>query len=82
MPLTDMLNQAIHHHQNGQLDQAETLYRQALEDNPNHAGIHHCLGMIGSQTDRSAMAIEHVTRALEISPEVARFQNTLGVVSP
>ncbi|NQV32197.1 MAG: tetratricopeptide repeat protein [Phycisphaeraceae bacterium] len=80
MPLTDMLNQAIQHHQNGQLDQAEALYRQALEDNPNHAGIHHCLGMIGSQTDRSAMAIEHVTKALEISPEVARFQNTLGVV--
>lgn len=80
MPLTDILNQAIHHHQGGQLDQAEGLYRQALEHDPNHAGIHHCLSLIGSQTDRSAMAIEHVTAALEISPDVARFHNTLGVV--
>ncbi|MCP4455350.1 MAG: tetratricopeptide repeat protein [Planctomycetes bacterium] len=80
MPTTELLRQAIQCHQNGQLSQAEALYREALQLEPAHAGIHHCLGIIGNQTNRSAMALEHVTAALEVSPDVAQFHNTLGIV--
>lgn len=80
MAIADILNEAVHHHQNGQLDQAETLYRQALELNPQHAGLHHCLGMIASQTQRCDLAIEHLKKALELAPGEAQFHNTLGIV--
>ena len=80
MAIKDLLNQAVHSHQSGQLDEAETLYREALELEPDHAGVHHCLGMIASQTNRQVMALEHVTRALKAAPDVAQFHNTLGII--
>jgi len=80
MAITELLNQAVQCHQNGQLSKAEALYHEALQREPNHAGIHHCLGIIGNQTDRPVMALEHVGAALEVSPDVAQFHNTLGIV--
>ncbi len=80
MATTELLEQAIQCHQSGQLSQAESLYRKALQLEPTHAGIHHCLGIIGDQTNRPAMALEHVTTALKAAPDVAQFHNTLGIV--
>ncbi len=79
MAITDLLDQAVQQHQSGQLDEAEALYREALQQAPRHAGIHHCLGLIATQTNRYNMALEHLYSALEVSPDVAQFHNTLGL---
>ncbi|MCF7976361.1 MAG: tetratricopeptide repeat protein [Phycisphaerae bacterium] len=79
MAMTELLKQAVQCHQNGRLDQAEALYQEALQHAPDHADIHHCLGIIASQTKRHDMALDHLRKALTVSPDVAQFHNTLGI---
>ncbi|MBE0475148.1 tetratricopeptide repeat protein, partial [Rhodoferax sp.] len=48
------LQAAVQYHQNGQLAQAQALYRQILQANPNHPDALHLLGLIEHQQGRSA----------------------------
>jgi len=49
------------HHQAGRLAQAETLYRQILEEQPNHADALHLLGVIACQAGRYELAVDSPT---------------------
>ncbi|RMF90868.1 MAG: tetratricopeptide repeat protein [Nitrospinota bacterium] len=52
-----MLARAIRHHRAGHLHQAETLYRQVLDQDPHQADALHLLGVLASQAGRYEMAI-------------------------
>ena len=69
---------AAQHHQAGNLVEAERLYRQVLEEQPDHADTLHLLGITLSQTDRHVAAIESLCRAVALNPGNAAFQNNLG----
>ena len=46
------LRAAIRHHQQGELPQAEALYREVLQQNPHHSLALHSLGLIAYQQQR------------------------------
>ncbi len=64
---------ALQHHQQGQLAQAEELYRQVLEASPHHADALHYLGVIYHQNGRHDLAVSTIAQALAIAPNNADF---------
>ena len=64
---------ALQHHQQGQLAQAEALYRKVLEASPQHANALHYLGVIYHQNKQHELAIKTITEALSIEPNNSDF---------
>ncbi len=62
----------------GQLAEAETLYRQALEREPDAAYLHNNLGYNLMLQNRSAAASLELRRALELNPRSTVARNNLG----
>jgi tetratricopeptide (TPR) repeat protein len=71
---------ALQHHQAGRVDQAEKLYQQILQADPNHADSHHLLGVVRYQTGRYAEAVASIQQALALNPWAAVFHSNLAVV--
>jgi tetratricopeptide (TPR) repeat protein len=69
---------ALQHHQAGRLADAETLYRQVLAAQPNHAGALHLLGILCGQTSRVAAGIDLLGRACAVSPQTTLLWIQLG----
>jgi protein O-GlcNAc transferase len=65
------LQQAVWLHQQGQLAQAETLYRQVLRKGPGHFDAFHFLGLLYLQSGQTNAAIESIRKALKINPNHA-----------
>ncbi|MBK8181830.1 MAG: tetratricopeptide repeat protein [Candidatus Competibacteraceae bacterium] len=74
------LAEAIQLHRQGQLDAAETLYRQTLARNPRQIDALHFLGVLLSQRGRHSEGAESIRRALDIDPNYADAWNNLGNV--
>ena len=72
------LQQAISCHQAGQLQRAETLYRQILNNNPQHADALHLLGLVTYQSGKAEVAINFIKEAIHLSPESPSFFCNLG----
>jgi predicted O-linked N-acetylglucosamine transferase (SPINDLY family) len=78
--IPEALNLALQHHRAGRLPEAEALYRQILQAQPDHPGALHLLGMIAYQVGRHEVAVEYVKQAIALNPAVAEFHNNLGTV--
>ncbi len=74
-----LLNTALQHHQQGQLPQAEALYRRILAAQPGHPEALHLLGVIGYQAGRHEEAVEQIGRAIASRPNVAAYHSNLGM---
>ena len=70
---------AIQHHKAGRLSQAEAIYQQILDSNPNHSTALHLLGMIAHQEGKNNLAVDLITKSLAIEPDYAEAYNNLGV---
>jgi len=71
---------ALRHHQTGRLEEAERLYRQILQADPNHADALHFLGVIAHQRGRNEDALELLNAAIAHNGRVASFHNNRGNV--
>ncbi|MGA2441586.1 MAG: tetratricopeptide repeat protein [Tepidisphaeraceae bacterium] len=80
MTVQEQFESGVSHHQAGRLAEAEAMYRQVLVRVPSHAEALHLLGALASQTNRSAMAIELISRAIEIKPSLIEAYRNLAVV--
>ncbi|GBD95714.1 MAG TPA: tetratricopeptide repeat protein [Nitrospirae bacterium] len=76
--LTDILAEAIRLHQSGNLAEAESLYRQILLNDPDHADALHLLGVTAYQRGNNKQAVENIERAITINPSVSFYHNNLG----
>ncbi len=70
---------AIQHHQGGQLQAAEQIYRQILQAEPNHADAIHLLGVLAHQVGQLGIAIETIERAIRLKGNAFIFHNNLGI---
>ena len=64
--------------QSAMYSDAETLYRTTLERNPNCWLAYNNLGNIMTGTDRNPEAVEVLTRAVRLRPDLADIRNNLG----
>jgi len=80
MTIPEAFNLAVQHHQAGRLAEAEPIYRQILQQFPNHPDTLHLLGMLGHQVGRNDAALELVAKAVALDPNRAEFHGTLASV--
>lgn len=69
---------ALAHHRRGDLDQAESLYRRILRNEPAHPDALHLLGCIELRRGRNERAIELMQQAIAIAPGTALYHENLA----
>jgi protein O-GlcNAc transferase len=57
---------AVQHHRAGEFSQAEVIYRQVLDRQPDNADALHCLGVLLGQAGKSGMSADLIRRALDL----------------
>ncbi|MEO5373743.1 MAG: tetratricopeptide repeat protein [Alphaproteobacteria bacterium] len=72
------LADAVHHHQAGRLAEAETLYREILDVQPDHADALHLLGVVARRAGRYDLAVDLIRQAIAVNDGVADFHYNLG----
>ena len=78
--LQTALSRALQLHGAGNFRDAETLYRDILQHDANHAYAIHSLGVLALQKDKYESAVSYFKRAIHINPEDPAFHNNLGFV--
>ncbi|MBF0587525.1 MAG: tetratricopeptide repeat protein [Magnetococcales bacterium] len=78
--LKEALEMAVQHHRAGELNQAETLYRQILNADPRQADALHLLGVIAHQAEQLDQAERLMKQALESQPDMIGVNGNLGGV--
>src|SRR6185503_514888 len=76
--LAEALAIALQHHQAGQLQAAEQIYRQILAVDPNCADALHLIGLIASSVGKHELAVEYIRRAIEFKGNESAFHSNLG----
>ena len=74
MNVQQTLQQAVQHHERGELAQAERLYRQALAREPNNFDALSLLAVLATQAGHPQAAIELLRRAESIRPGDPRIR--------
>jgi len=72
--------QAQRLHQQGQLPQAEQLYRQVVQLTPHYAEAKHLLGIVCSQQGRHQEGANWILQAIQKQPAHPPYYNNLGLI--
>lgn len=75
-----MVQDALRHHQEGHLADAERIYREILSVDPKQADCLHLLGMIAYQNGQPESAAELIRQAIAIKGNAATYHSNLGNV--
>jgi tetratricopeptide (TPR) repeat protein len=76
--VADALAIAVKHHQAGQLQAAEDIYRQILATEPNQPAALERLGVLAHQRGRYDQAVEYLGEAVKFCATEAAVHNNLG----
>jgi predicted O-linked N-acetylglucosamine transferase (SPINDLY family) len=76
----EALDRALKRYQAGQWQEAEQLYLQILQVDPNEVDALHLLAVIAGQTGREERAIDYLRKVLCLRPAWAAAHNNLGNV--
>ena len=68
MTIQQALDLALQHHTAGSLPQAESIYQQIIQSDPNQPVALHLQGVIAHQTGNNSTAVDLITKALAIKP--------------
>ncbi|MBU0799306.1 MAG: tetratricopeptide repeat protein, partial [Alphaproteobacteria bacterium] len=75
-----VLMQALAAHQQGRLEEAESIYRRVLGINPGEPSALHLLGVIHHQRDDHETARRLIVKAITLRQNVAEYHSNLGNV--
>ncbi len=78
--VSEAFQAAFAHHQRGELAQAQTIYRQILDAEPQHADVWHLLGLVAHQEGRNDEAVNSILRAISLNDAQPAYHNHLGAV--
>lgn len=77
---SNLFQQALRHFNKHEFSLAEECCRNVLEAAPHNADAYHLLGIIASQhRGRNDLAVQFISRAVELNPHNATVQNNLGI---
>jgi len=76
--IAEALELGLQHHQSGRLPQAEQIYRQILDVQPQNADAAHLLGALALQTGRLDESLQLLERAVTSDPSIAVYHGNLG----
>ena len=71
--LKDVLKDAVHCQKAGQRDEAEALYRRALQIEPGHPMANHNLGVLAVQRGQMIQGLGHLKAALDADQAVEQY---------
>ncbi|MDO9366608.1 MAG: tetratricopeptide repeat protein [Methylotenera sp.] len=71
--ISEVLEMALKHHDAGKIEQAEVLYREILDIQPNHAEANHNLGVIEAHLKGANIALPRLEAAVQAKPENEQF---------
>jgi len=71
-------NAAVQLHRQGQLDQAELIYRRILDETPRHADALHLLGVVAHQRGQFPRAVKLIRQAVELAPDAGAYYCNLA----
>src|SRR4051794_5033778 len=80
MTVPQAMKLAVRQTRAGQLSQAETILRQILAAQPDHADATNMLGMIAFQSRQFDAAAQLILRSIELDPHQAGYYCNLGQV--
>jgi predicted O-linked N-acetylglucosamine transferase (SPINDLY family) len=77
--LRRLIQQAFQQHQAGRLQEAEKIYQQVLQQNPENGDANHLLGVLALQSGgKYEKAVQLISRAINSNPKQPAFYNNLG----
>ena len=76
--IADLLAQGMRLQQSGQLAEAQGVYQQVLQTEPNNADALHLLGTLAIAGGRLPAAIEQIQRAIQSNPNNPMYHVNLG----
>ena len=78
LTIQQAIDLAVQHHNAGRLPEAENIYQQILQSEPNHPTALHLLGVIAHQVGKNDTAVDLIARALALNPDYPEAQNNIG----
>jgi len=78
--MSDLFQQALQHHRQGELQQAAEFYQQVLKHEPQNADAMHLFGVLLHQAGQHEQALALIQRALQIQPDQPIFLSNLSNV--
>jgi len=78
--IEELAAQALTLHQNGQFDDASTIYDQLLSDSPDNAELLYLRGALATQMGDHNRALELLKKAAEGAPHIADIPYNIGIV--
>lgn len=76
--LARTFEEALQHHRQRRMAEAEDLYRQVLAVDPNHVHALHMLGVLAYQAGKAEAAVDLIGRAIGLQAGNASFHNNIG----
>ena len=79
LTIQQAIDLALQHHTAGRLSDAESIYNQILQSDPDQPVALHLLGVIAHQVGNNDIAVDLITKALAIKPDFAEAHSNLGL---
>jgi protein O-GlcNAc transferase len=78
MTIDEAMKQAIDHHRDGRMAEAERLYRAILAAAPQHSDANHNLGLIALHVGKAEAALPLFGAAIAARPDISMYHVSLG----
>ena len=79
MTIQQAIGLGLEHHNAGRLPEAESIYQQILQSDPNQPVVLNLLGVIAHQVGKNDIAVELIGKALAIKPDFSEAHSNLGL---
>jgi protein O-GlcNAc transferase len=76
--VSESLHRAIKHHEAGEIEQAEAMYREIVRIDPGHADALHLLGVAAHQKSDHPSGVHFIRQAIAKSGGSALYHSNLG----